>query len=64
MGGTNLSGYLNDLLKREQWRILEQAALEANRDETHDPAYQKEFAIWERTLTDGLEPTSSPKPHT
>jgi hypothetical protein len=56
MGGTNRSGYLNELLKREQQRVLEQAVLEANRQEAQDAAYQEELATWERTLADGLEP--------
>lgn len=50
MGGTNCSGYLNDLLKREQQRVLD-----ANRDEARI-TYQQKFATWERTLADGLEP--------
>ncbi len=58
MGGTNRSGSLNDLLKREQRRILGHAVLEANREEAHDAAYHKELATWECTLPDGLEPTS------
>ena len=58
MGGTNRRGFLNDLLKREQRRISGRAVLEANHDEAHDPAYQKELAAWQRTLPDGLEPTS------
>lgn len=58
MGGTNRSGSLNDLVKREQRRILEHAVLEANLHEAYDPAYQKELATWQQTLPDGLEPTS------
>lgn len=58
MGGTNRSGSLNDLVNREQRRILEHAVLDANREEAHDPAYQQELATWQWTLTDGLEPTS------
>ncbi|MBL8054306.1 MAG: hypothetical protein KF751_16630 [Nitrospira sp.] len=58
MGGTTRSGSLNDLVKREPRRILGRALLEANCDEAHDPAYQKELAAWQRTLPDGLEPIS------
>lgn len=57
MGGPNRSGYLNELLKREQRRMLEQAVLDANREEARDTAYQAELATWERTLADGLEPS-------
>ena len=57
MGGTTRNGSLNDLVKRKQRRSLEHAVLKANRDEAHDPAYQKDLATWEWTLPDGLEPT-------
>ncbi len=49
MGGTNRSGSLNDLVKREQRRILGRAVLEANCDGAHDAAYHKELATWQRT---------------
>lgn len=55
MGGTNRSGSLNELSTCEQQRMLEQAVLNANREEAQDVAYHEELATWERTLPDGLE---------
>lgn len=60
MGGTNRSGYLNALLKREDQRMVEHAVLRANREEAHDAAYHQELATWEQTLADGLEPSDVP----
>lgn len=56
MGGKNRSAYINELLKKERRRSLEQAVLQGNREEAGDKAYQKELAVWDDTLEDGLEP--------
>lgn len=55
MGGDNRSGYINELLKREQRRTLAQAILLANREEAGDQTYQEELTEWDSTLDDGLE---------
>lgn len=54
MGGENRSGYINELLKREKRRTLEQAILSANREEAGDQSYQVELETWDATLDDGL----------
>jgi hypothetical protein len=54
MGGENRSGYINELLKREKRRTLEQAILSANREEAGDQSYQVELEAWDATLDDGL----------
>jgi hypothetical protein len=55
MGGENRSGYINELLKREKRRTLEQAILSANREEAGDQSYQAELETWDVTLEDGLD---------
>ncbi|RJP30846.1 MAG: CopG family transcriptional regulator [Candidatus Omnitrophota bacterium] len=55
-GGANRSAYVNQLLKREKQRILEEAIRKANQEEAEDPEYQKELSVWEETLSDGLKP--------
>lgn len=42
------------MLKQEPLRVVEQAVLDANREEAH-PVYQQELATWEWTLADGVE---------
>lgn len=54
-GGDNRSGYINELLKREQQRTLEQAILRANREEAGDHSHQDELTAWEVSLDDWLE---------
>ena len=55
MGGENRSGYINELLKREKRRTLEEAILLANRAEAADHSYQDELTAWDASLDDGLE---------
>lgn len=55
MVGTNRDGSLNKVLICEQQRMLAQAVLDANREETQDAASHEEPATWERTLADGLK---------
>ncbi len=55
MGGENRSGYINELLKREKRRTLEQAILSANREEAGDQSYHAELETWDETLDDGLD---------
>lgn len=55
--GTHRSGSLNELLKREQQRMVAQAVLDANREEAQDASYQGELAAWEWTFADRLTPS-------
>ncbi len=54
VGGKNKSAYINDLLKKEKQRMLEEAIFQANQEEAKDVEYQKELLDWEATLSDGL----------
>lgn len=51
----NKSAYINELLKREKQRLLEEAVLKANQEEAEDTDYQDELSDWDVTLADGLE---------
>ena len=55
-GGKNKSAYINQLLKKERQRTLEEAILQANKEEAEDPEYQEELSVWDETLSDGLNP--------
>lgn len=55
-GGDNKSTYVNELLKREKQRLLQEALLKANQEEAEDIEYQKEVSDWDTTLSDGLNP--------
>lgn len=55
-GGANKSAYINDLLKKEKQRVLQEALLKANQEEAEDIEYQKELSDWDVTLSDGLNP--------
>ncbi|MEZ4711673.1 MAG: hypothetical protein R3A44_31060 [Caldilineaceae bacterium] len=54
MAGRNRSAYINQLIKAEKQRTLEEHILRANQEEAEDTDYQQELAEWEVTLTDGL----------
>lgn len=54
VGGNNKSAYINELLKREKRKALEEALTKANIEEAEDPHYQAEIALWDVTLADGL----------
>lgn len=54
VGGTNKSAYINELLKREKQRILQEELLKANQEEADDADYQAELSEWDSTLSDGL----------
>lgn len=54
IAGHNRSAYINDLLKREKRRLLEEEILRANQEEAHDMDYQEELSNWDVTLLDGL----------
>lgn len=55
-GGKNKSAYVNEVLKREKQRLLQEALLKANQEEAEDIEYQKELSDWDTTLSDGLNP--------
>ena len=50
----NRSAYINNLLKKEKQKVLEQQIMRANQEEAEDLAYQEELMDWEVTLSDGL----------
>ncbi len=54
-GGSNKSAFINDLLKREKRKKLQEAIAKANQEESVDADYQKELSAWETTLSDGLD---------
>ena len=54
VGGTNKSAYINELLKREKQRKLEEELLRANQEEAEDADYQEQLSEWDSTLSDGL----------
>jgi len=54
VGGKNKSAYINNLLKREKQKTLEEAILQANQEEAEDATYQEELSAWDLTLSDGL----------
>jgi len=54
VGGGNKSAYINDLLSREKRKTLQDAVLQANREEAEDAEYQEELSVWDTTLSDGL----------
>ena len=53
-GRGNRSALINDLLKREMQRQLEQSILRSNLEEAQDPSYFGELLIWDDTLEDGI----------
>lgn len=56
VGSENKSAFVNHLLLEEKKRNLKQAILRANHEEAEDEDYQKELAVWDGTLADGLNP--------
>jgi len=52
--GNNRSAFVNQLIKDEKKRLLEQEILRANQEESQDSDYQKELVVWHTTLSDGL----------
>ncbi len=54
VGGANKSAYINDLLRKEKQKVLEEKVLLANKEEVEDAEYQGELSAWDITLSDGL----------
>jgi predicted CopG family antitoxin len=54
--GRNRSGFINALLRKEQQATLAERLYKANQEEANDVAYQEELAVWDVTLSDGLNP--------
>ena len=54
VGGKNKSAYINNLLKKEKLKTLEEKILQANKEEAEDAEYQEELSAWDITLSDGL----------
>jgi len=59
-GGENKSAFINQLLREEQRRALQEAIIAANREEAQDEDYQNELADWDAALNDGLNDDLSP----
>lgn len=55
VAGRNRSAYINQLLKAEKKRVLEEQILRANQEEAEDEAYQQDLTAWDDTLLDGLQ---------
>ena len=56
VAGNNRSAYINQLLKAEKQRQLEEALLQANQEEAENATYQEELSAWNEALFDGLDP--------
>lgn len=54
MIGGNKSAYINSLLDKERYKTLEDAILQANKEEAEDIEYQEELAAWDVALSDGI----------
>lgn len=54
VGGANKSAYINELLRREKQKALEEKILQANKEEAEDMEYLEEVSEWDVTLSDGL----------
>ena len=52
--GSNRSAFINQLIKKEKRRRLQEAIRKANVEEAADTSYQKELSEWESTSDDGL----------
>lgn len=50
----NKSSFINQLLKKEKLRKLEEEIYRANIQEAEDEVYQAELGSWDETLIDGL----------
>ena len=48
------SAFINRLIEQERKRRLKEAMIRANKEEAQDVEYQKELALWDSTLSDGL----------
>lgn len=51
----NRSSFINDILKREKNRIFMQQLVDAYKDQDSDLEFQKEIAVWDITVGDGLD---------
>jgi len=54
VAGTNKSAYINNLIKKEKQRFLEESITLSNKEEAENKDYQKTISEWEITLSDGL----------
>jgi hypothetical protein len=50
----NRSSFINAILAREQQRIFIEELAEAYVEQSADPAFQMEFAVWDVTVSDGI----------
>ncbi len=50
----NRSSFINAILAREQQRILLEELAQAYTEQSADPEFQAEFAVWDVTVSDGI----------
>ena len=51
----NRSKYINELIKREQHKAFEKKLEADYREQSNDPDWLKEVALWDCTAGDGLD---------
>ena len=54
VAGANKSAYINNLIKKERQKCLEESIALANKEEAENEDYQKAISEWETTLSDGF----------
>ena len=51
----NRSKYINDLIERERKKAFEEKLEADYREQSNDPEWQAEVALWDCTAADGLD---------
>lgn len=51
----NRSSFINDILYNEKCRIFLQELADAYEEESNDPEFQEEVAVWDVAVADGLD---------
>jgi len=52
---TNRSSFINRLLWKERQRIFMEELAAAYEEQSNDPEFRQEFALWETTTGDGID---------
>jgi predicted transcriptional regulator len=52
---SNRSSFINDVLWKEKRRIFMQELQEAYKEQSNDPEFQEEIAVWDVTAGDSLD---------
>jgi hypothetical protein len=53
--GDNRSAFINDLLLRHHLSEMKALMIQGLQEDDNDPEYQSEIALWDCTLSDGLD---------